>query len=246
MYEEKLINNEIVRRSKRYPNYGVTFNGKPYRWDTCRPMKITLLGGYKEDKYLGFRVCHENKAGTAYLHVVVAECWIPNDSPLNKTQVNHKDGDKRNPAVDNLEWCTPAENLQHSSIVLGNKGSDLYNATLLDDQVHQVCQLLQEGLRCVDIANMFSVSTDIIRKIKSGSCYFHVRRLYNISNEYISDFSESTVRWVCEQILKGVSDSNIARSSTNNKLTTIDVKRIRYKIRYKTISDEYFGDPFND
>ena len=44
----------------------------------------------------------------------------------------------------------------------------------------------------------------------------------------------------------GYSDPNIAKMSTNANITTIEVKRIRYKIRYKTISDEYFGAPFND
>lgn len=58
--------------------------------------------------------------------------------------------------------------------------------------------------------------------------------------------SPITVRWVCERINEGYSDPNIAKMSTNSNITTIEVKRIRYKIRYKTISDEYFGAPFND
>lgn len=136
MFEEKIIDNKVVRRSKRYPNYGITVDAIPYRWDTERRMAISLNGGYKDDKYLSFRVCHNNQPENAYLHVVVAECWIPNDDPINKTQVNHKDGNKRNPNIDNLEWITPAKNLQHSSITLGNRGEQLYNADLTEDQVH--------------------------------------------------------------------------------------------------------------
>ena len=52
------------------------------------------------------------KSKNFYIHRLVAELFIGETCDV-KTQVNHKDGDKSNNHVDNLEWVCPKENIRH-------------------------------------------------------------------------------------------------------------------------------------
>ena len=62
--------------------------------------------------YLRLRVTVEQRKMTFKMHREVAKAFIPNPNVL--PQVNHKDGDKTNNSVDNLEWCTNRENALHA------------------------------------------------------------------------------------------------------------------------------------
>lgn len=67
------------------------------------------------NRSIGYSYVHYYSGGKQYLrpvHRLVAIAFIPN--PENKPFVNHKDGNKRNNHVENLEWCTASENSKHA------------------------------------------------------------------------------------------------------------------------------------
>lgn len=65
-----------------------------------------------KDGYLLIGLHKNHKLKTVRIHRLVAKSFIPNLE--NKPQVNHKDGNKQNNNVDNLEWCTMLENIKHA------------------------------------------------------------------------------------------------------------------------------------
>jgi len=62
--------------------------------------------------YYYITLCKDGRHCCLKVHRLVAMTFI--DNPNNLLEVNHKDGNKLNNCVDNLEWCTHSENHKHS------------------------------------------------------------------------------------------------------------------------------------
>jgi len=85
--------------------------------------------GRKQDKiikpvlgkrgYFCYCLWNKQKAKNITIHRLVAQYFIPNQE--GKREVNHKDLDKTNNAISNLEWVTPKENSTHACANLGTK-----------------------------------------------------------------------------------------------------------------------------
>ena len=95
-------------------------NGKQYL-KRGRNLKLTKWI-YKRScpGHPGFTVMlYKNKKSKRFtVHRLVALTFIPN--PEDKPQINHKDGDRTNNSVSNLEWVTQSENMRHSVYALNN------------------------------------------------------------------------------------------------------------------------------
>lgn len=89
--------------------YSVTSNGEIYSHITDKFLKPNITrNGYATVQLF------KNKIGKRVsIHRLVAKAFIPN--PLNKPQVNHKDENKSNNCVSNIEWCTPKENMNYGT-----------------------------------------------------------------------------------------------------------------------------------
>ena len=78
-----------------------------------RVFKERRLVPHIRNGYYQIKLSKCNAAYAKSVHRLVAEAFILNDDP-KRDQVNHKDGNKLNNNVKNLEWCTGKENVMHA------------------------------------------------------------------------------------------------------------------------------------
>ena len=97
------------------------------------------------------------------VHRLVAQAFIPN--PSNKPTVNHKNGDKSDNSVCNLEWCSYSENEIHSWQVLGKKSP---HRLFSDDQVREIRSC---GKKPSELARKYGTSLSVMQHIVNRITY---------------------------------------------------------------------------
>ena len=98
----KVSNKGNIRSVERKDTLGRKWGGV-----TLRPSHNNTGG------YLSVDLCKNGTRKKKRVHRLVAEVFIPN--PNNYSEINHKDENKTNNHVENLEWCTSKYNINHGT-----------------------------------------------------------------------------------------------------------------------------------
>lgn len=142
---------------KGFSNYLISMNGDVYSIFTKKYLaKIKHSHGYLFVAIKG----DDGKRYNKYIHRLVAEVYIPNRD--NKPFVNHKDGNKHNNRIDNLEWCTNSENMIHAvNNGMRKTGLNHYKCTVVVDNLGNKYSLSQA-------AKISNISHQYLSKMLSG------------------------------------------------------------------------------
>ena len=96
-------------------NYGVVISLDRYVLNNGTPVIVKgrqIAPIHKKEGYLQYALSKSGRRKKYYAHRLVAQAFIPN--PDNLPEVNHKDGNKANNHVSNLEWVSKADNQKHA------------------------------------------------------------------------------------------------------------------------------------
>lgn len=97
----------MYKNIDNYENYIIYDNGDVFNLST----KSFLKGSIGENGYKYYRLSKNNKKQMFYAHRLVAEAFL--DNSKNLPVVNHKDGNKLNNNINNLEWISYSKNTEH-------------------------------------------------------------------------------------------------------------------------------------
>lgn len=120
----KLKNLSLLNKLKRGYKLGDEYygdeKGNVYK-KTDKENDYEKMSPYNNrDGYVEYVLTNKDKVKKHIMgHIICAGLWIPN--PLNKPEVNHKDGKRDNNNKSNLEWTDHDDNIQHSYDKLRNK-----------------------------------------------------------------------------------------------------------------------------
>lgn len=173
--------------------------------ETFPKIMISNLGNVKhtngKSKYKGINkqgyyyivITMQKKRYTLKMHRLVAEYFLPpprdelvvecSKQHHGKVCVNHKDANKLNNCVDNLEWCSHLYNNSHArenNLIPALKGSLNGRATISEETVHLVCKLFEQGASVKEVMSVCGISRQQATKIRCGIAWKHIRCNYNI------------------------------------------------------------------
>lgn len=136
------------------------------------------------DGYLLIDISHNKKVYTRQVHRLVATAFIPNPDKIET--VNHKDGDKTNNHVNNLEWMTRISNVRHAwetGLVKPRSGEDNPANKFTEEQIREVCKLLETNkYNYKVISRITGVSYDTVKDIKYKRAWVKVSKEYDIKD----------------------------------------------------------------
>lgn len=232
-----------------FSKYSITKDGDIYSSCVNRFLKPASVMGYKFHNLTDDSGNLKNKT----VHRLVAQMYLPN--PDNLPQVNHIDGDKWNSRLSNLEWATPSQNTQHANDTGLRKQTFLTDdnkvptedeiihdwtlqglSELADDDVHKICQMLEDGYRVCDVSRMTGYNRRTVQYIRDDEKlkWKHIVSDYDfskISKKLVT--SPETVIAICQHLQDGVGVLEISRIlSCDRKL----VGNIKNRHTYKSVS----------
>ena len=160
----KKLENQVTQKDLKGNIYTRTF-----------PEKILKERNNKTD-YITVGLNTNNISKTFRIHRLVAIHFIPN--PENKPEVNHINGIKSDNRLENLEWCTSAENSKHAletELTKIQYGSETTNSKLTEKEVLEIRKLKETtNMTSTEIGKLFGVNQPAISKIIHRKTWKHI------------------------------------------------------------------------
>ena len=216
--------------------FSINYAGK---YHNIKRMKTNVYSGYES-----ITISYSEECYALNIHRLVALEFIYNDDPDLKVEVNHKDGDKSNNTVNNLEWVTPSENTIHAF----KTGLKQPRRKYSEDSIHKVCKLLVNNYPIEDIVKKTKVSSDVIKDVILHKSWLTISSNYDFSKYHYGISDEEYQRHI-SNIYKACilieENRPIKYIKAETGLSNNQLYRLLNKRTYLDISNNYDFSKYN-
>lgn len=157
---------------ENYPNYFISKDSDRV-WSKKKGRFLALIK--INHGYYAARVHNEEGSKMFLIHRLLASAFIPN--PENKPCVNHKNGKKLENFLENLEWCSYQENIQHAismGLIPPKEKGKPRKARLTKDQVLEI-KNNPDRLTQAQLAEKLGVLKQVVYGVCQGRTYKNIQ-----------------------------------------------------------------------
>ena len=159
-----------------FPDYEVSNMGNVRRKST-KTIRHTYLNN---SGYPTIKLINNGKRISKCVHRLEAIAFLENKQEY--PCINHKDGNKENNNIDNLEWCTYSYNNQHA---YDHHLKEYYNYKIRPSEYCNVVEMYINKVRVKDIAMKYGVSESgiymLLRRIRKEKKHEQIRQRYSLN-----------------------------------------------------------------
>lgn len=177
---------------------------------------------------------------TVSVHRLVATLFI---SKIPKGMVvNHKDGNKLNNHVNNLEICTIKQNIQHAyenGLAHGHKGENNGNSVITEQNVIEIYNLIKEGYNNEYISKIYNINFRTVSLIRNRERWKHLFDKY--MKIIIPSKNSKYSMEICLQVIEDILNTSMKNIEIARKynIEPSMISRVRSKTTWKHIWDFY-------
>ena len=222
---------------KGFDNYSITEDFQVWSHKSQKFLKPMV----NQDGYAVFNLYIDGKNHHRRRCRLMAEAYLPDYS--EDLCVNHKDLNKLNDSIENLEMVTILENNRHS--LLNQPYAHRRKSKYTEEEIIKACEVLSSGVSPKEASELCGVTQYALQKIRLRKAWTYISKDYTFPR-CVRKITDEMAEWISSKIVEGYNPTPILRMCPYPEVTIDCIKSIKAGHTFKEIYQKELAKTFID